>query len=89
MRYLPPITCDLTICVQSFEDDEDSVKFLNDENVKAKFERAFKLSDVSVDNYDAIFYVGGHGPAIDLAVDPVNAKLSSQVRDVVGSDILR
>ena len=83
------MTCDPIVIVQSFEDDEDSVKFLNDEKVKAKFERAFKLSDVSADNYDAIFYVGGHGPVIDLAVDPVNAKLSSQVRYVAGSDILR
>ncbi|KAF7352839.1 putative chaperone protein HSP31 [Mycena venus] len=29
-------------------------------------------------DYDAIFYVGGHGPVIDLAVDPVNIKLASE-----------
>ena len=38
---------------------------------------AKKLADVDAKDYDAIFYVGGHGPAIDLASDPVNAKLAS------------
>lgn len=34
---------------------------------------------------DAIFYVGGHGPVLDLASDPVNAKLASEVsiREIV------
>ena len=38
-----------------------------------------KLSEVNVEDYDAVFYVGGLGPAIDLATDPVNAKLASEV----------
>ncbi len=28
------------------------------------------------EDYDAIFYVGGHGPVIDLATDPVNIALA-------------
>jgi len=36
------------------------------------------LSDVKAEGYDAIFYVGGHGPVIDLAQDAVNIKLASQ-----------
>lgn len=52
---------------------------MKDETVKSKFANAKKLSDVNVDDYDAIFYVGGHGPVIDLASDPVNIKLASQV----------
>jgi len=28
-----------------------------------------------VDEYDVIFYVGGHGPVIDLSTDKVNEKL--------------
>ncbi|KAH7930103.1 class I glutamine amidotransferase-like protein [Leucogyrophana mollusca] len=63
--------------VQMFK-DEGSVKFLNDPVVQAKFESALKLSDVKVDDYAAIFYVGGHGPVIDLAVDPVNIQLASE-----------
>jgi hypothetical protein len=58
--------------------DEECVKFLNDDAVNAKFADAKKLSDVSAKDYDAIFYVGGHGPSLDLASDPVNAKLASE-----------
>ncbi|CAL1701057.1 unnamed protein product [Somion occarium] len=62
--------------VQTFKDDE-SVRFLSDETVKNKFANAKKLSEVNSADYDAIFYIGGHGPVIDLASDPVNAKLAS------------
>ncbi|KAE9410387.1 class I glutamine amidotransferase-like protein [Gymnopus androsaceus JB14] len=57
--------------------DKESVEFLKDETVKAKFTSAKKLSDVDAKDYDAIFYVGGHGPVLDLATDPVNIKLAS------------
>jgi putative intracellular protease/amidase len=60
--------------------DEQSVSFLKDETVKSKLANAKRLVDVSAEDYDAIFYVGGHGPVIDLASDPVNAKLASDVR---------
>ncbi|KAG2013718.1 hypothetical protein CC2G_010597 [Coprinopsis cinerea AmutBmut pab1-1] len=63
--------------VKAFEKDAESVKFLNNETVKQKLASAHKLSDINVANYDAIFYVGGHGPVIDLASDPVNGKLVS------------
>ena len=53
------------------------MKFLEDPIVKQKFATAKRLSEVSVNDYDAIFYVGGHGPVIDLASDPVNIKLAS------------
>ena len=59
--------------------DKESVEFLKDETVKAKFASAKKLSDVDAKDYDAIFYVGGHGPVLDLATDPVNIKLASDV----------
>ena len=63
---------------QAFK-DEESVKFLQDATVTSKFSNAKKLSDVNVADYDAIFYVGGHGPVIDLASDPVNIDLASKV----------
>lgn len=56
--------------------DDESVKFLSDATVKAKLENAKHLSDVKAEDYDAVFYVGGHGPVIDLATDPVNIKLA-------------
>lgn len=60
-----------------FKDDE-SVTFLNDETVKAKLANAKVLSTVNAADYDAVFYVGGHGPVLDLASDPANAKLASE-----------
>jgi putative intracellular protease/amidase len=63
--------------VEAFSKDEGSVKFLKDETVQSKLASAKKLSEVNVKDYDAIFYVGGHGPVLDLASDPVNAKLAS------------
>ncbi|CAE7179503.1 unnamed protein product [Rhizoctonia solani] len=63
--------------VRMFTDDE-SVKFLKDDpEVKQKFDNAKKLSEVNPDDYDAIFYVGGHGPMIDLPIDPNNIKLAN------------
>ncbi|KIM90727.1 hypothetical protein PILCRDRAFT_994 [Piloderma croceum F 1598] len=64
--------------VKMFKDDE-SVKFLTDDKiVKEKFAHAKKLSDVDVNDYSAVFYVGGHGPVMDLPTDPVNIKLASE-----------
>ncbi|KAL5527575.1 hypothetical protein ACEPAG_6376 [Sanghuangporus baumii] len=70
----PPVDQD---SVKNFTDD-GSVKFLRDDVVKGKFAHAKKLTDVNPNDYDAIFYVGGHGPVIDLASDPVNIKLASE-----------
>ncbi|KJA26641.1 hypothetical protein HYPSUDRAFT_132546 [Hypholoma sublateritium FD-334 SS-4] len=64
--------------VFGFAEDAGCVKFLSDETVKEKLSTAKKLSDVNVKDYDAVFYVGGHGPAIDLSQDPINAKLVSE-----------
>ena len=62
-----------------FAEDKESVKFLKDEIVVSKLAKAKKLSEVQAKDYDVIFYVGGHGPCLDLASDPVNAKLASEV----------
>ncbi|KAJ6500939.1 class I glutamine amidotransferase-like protein [Mycena sanguinolenta] len=71
----PPIS---EVSVKLFESDAESVKFLADETVKSKLASAKKLSEVNSKDYDAVFYVGGHGPPIDLAVDPINIKLASE-----------
>ncbi|KAJ7084111.1 class I glutamine amidotransferase-like protein [Mycena epipterygia] len=64
--------------VKLFASDAERTKFLADEEVQRKLASAKKLSVVSSKDYDAIFYVGGHGPPIDLAVDPINIKLASE-----------
>lgn len=63
---------------QTFPDDVP--KFLQDPVVQNKLSTAKKLSEINPDDYDAIFYVGGHGPVLDLASDPVNILLASAVR---------
>lgn len=64
--------------VKKFADDVESQLFLRDEIVKTKLENALKLSEVVTKDYDAVFYIGGHGPLFDLASDPVNAELVSE-----------
>jgi putative intracellular protease/amidase len=44
-------------------------RFKNDAEAQAALASTLKLSDVSADDYDAVFYPGGHGPLWDLAVD--------------------
>jgi len=63
---------------EMFKDDEESARFLKDDVVKEKLNTALKLSDVKASDYDAIFYVGGHGPVIDLAVDETSIKLAGE-----------
>lgn len=47
--------------------------------MKSKLASTKKLSEVNAKDYDAIFFVGGHGPVIDLPDDPVNINLISEV----------
>ena len=61
---------------QNFTDDE-SVAFLKDDIVINKLQNAKILADVKADDYIAIFYVGGHGPVLDLASDANNIKLAN------------
>jgi len=65
------------------------VKFLSDPIVQGKLVNAKKLADVKEKDYDAIFYVGGHGPVIDLAVDSVNIKLAGEVSTSEPSSLVR
>jgi putative intracellular protease/amidase len=48
---------------------ESMRRFKNDPEAKAALANTLKLSDVSPDEYDALFYPGGHGPLWDLAED--------------------
>lgn len=40
-------------------------------------EHPVALADVNPDDYDLVFYPGGHGPMEDLAYDPISGKLLS------------
>jgi len=44
-------------------------RFMGDDDAQTALAHTLKLSDVSPDDYDAVFYPGGHGPLWDLAAD--------------------
>ncbi|EIW79915.1 ThiJ PfpI domain-containing protein [Coniophora puteana RWD-64-598 SS2] len=60
--------------------DEYQLRFLEDPVVQKKLRECKYLKDCKASDYDAIFYVGGRGPAIDLATDLDNIKLCNEVR---------
>jgi putative intracellular protease/amidase len=64
--------------VKAFASDAEAQKFLQDEAVTTKLANAKKLSEVRTQDYDAVFYVGGHGPVFDLASNQLNAQLISE-----------
>ena len=50
-------------------------RFKEDKAAQKALARTTKLADVSADDYDTVFYVGGHGPMWDLAESPVSIAL--------------
>jgi putative intracellular protease/amidase len=50
-------------------------RFKADGLAKAVFANTVRLDSVKSDDFDAVFYPGGHGPLWDLAEDPVSIKL--------------
>jgi putative intracellular protease/amidase len=48
---------------------EATKRFKGDVDAQAALANTLKLSDISPENYDAVFYPGGHGPLWDLAED--------------------
>ena len=54
---------------------EATRRFEADIQAKNALANTLKLTDVSVQDYDAVFYPGGHGPLWDLAEDPVSIQL--------------
>ncbi len=54
---------------------DDTKRFREDAAAKELLAATVKLEDISPDDYDAIFYPGGHGPLWDLAQDQHSVKL--------------
>ncbi|MDY6924913.1 MAG: type 1 glutamine amidotransferase domain-containing protein [Pseudomonadota bacterium] len=50
-------------------------RFKDDADAKAELASTRPLSEVSADDFDAVFYPGGHGPLWDLAEDPASIAL--------------
>ncbi|MDB4292616.1 type 1 glutamine amidotransferase domain-containing protein [Maribacter sp.] len=54
---------------------EDTERFKKDEAAQKKINETHKLTDVRAQDYDAVFYPGGHGPLWDLANDKTSIQL--------------
>ncbi len=48
---------------------EATKRFKQDPTAQAQLANTIKLTEVSADDYDAVFYPGGHGPLWDLTHD--------------------
>jgi putative intracellular protease/amidase len=48
---------------------KDTIRFKNDAELQQQLANTKKLSEVKADEYDAVFFPGGHGPLWDLATD--------------------
>jgi putative intracellular protease/amidase len=53
-------------------------RFYKDNVLLDKVASSLKLSDVKQEDYDAVFYPGGHGPMWDLAIDKNSIQLIEQ-----------
>jgi putative intracellular protease/amidase len=51
------------------------LRFKQDPAAQKALSRTVKLADVKAEDYDTIFYVGGHGPMWDLAESPASIAL--------------
>jgi putative intracellular protease/amidase len=56
-------------------------RFKNDERAKKDFAQTVKLTDVKSDDFDTVFYPGGHGPMWDLAESRVSQTLLESFYD--------
>jgi putative intracellular protease/amidase len=50
-------------------------RFKQDSTAQTALSQTVKLADVKSEDYDTVFYVGGHGPMWDLAESPVSIAL--------------
>lgn len=54
---------------------DDTKRFDNDQSARNQLADTVRLSDVNAEDYDAVFYPGGHGPLWDLHKDEHSIQL--------------
>jgi len=54
---------------------DDTRRFKQDDEAQAQLAATQKLSQVQAEDFDAVFFPGGHGPLWDLADDPDSRRL--------------
>ncbi|HEY9030872.1 MAG TPA: type 1 glutamine amidotransferase domain-containing protein [Kangiella sp.] len=58
---------------------EATERFKKDQQAQKQLAHTTKLSDITADDYDAVFYPGGHGPLWDLSNDEHSINLIEQM----------
>jgi putative intracellular protease/amidase len=58
-----------------------TTRFKQDAKAQRALASTVQLAEVKADDYDAVFYVGGHGPMWDLAESPVSIALIESFYD--------
>ena len=66
-------------------DDPDNAAFLDDEDAQAALEDTFAPGEVDPDDYDAIYFAGGHGTMWDLPHDEQLAALTQRIYEDGGA----
>lgn len=59
----------------------DTRRFNDDAEAQSALANSVKLADVNADDFDAVFYPGGHGPLWDLAEDRVSIALIERMAE--------
>lgn len=54
---------------------ELTLRFENDEEAEAQLDETVRLDSVKQEDFDTVFYPGGHGPMWDLAEDKISIEL--------------
>ncbi len=60
---------------------EATIRYKNDADLLKLMANTYKLEDISSDDFDAVFYPGGHGPLWDLATDKNSIELIEEFWD--------
>lgn len=60
---------------------EATKRFDGDTEAREKLATTIPLQEIKAEDFDGVFYPGGHGPMWDLATDEINAKLVGEFYD--------
>ncbi|BFT31515.1 type 1 glutamine amidotransferase domain-containing protein [Alteromonas sp. D210916BOD_24] len=80
-----PMGGQVPIDPNSLADDamtDDAIRYTKDEIARSAVESTIALEDVRTDEFDAVFYPGGHGPLWDLSDNAHSIKL---IEDMIAS----
>ena len=78
---LPPVDPNSEI---QFKDDQEVLKFKKDSAAIKKLHNTIPLNEIKPEDYDAVFYPGGHGPMFDLADNQVSQSICAKIYEKGG-----